>query len=356
MSESEQNDEGYCSPFDLSPLYEGQNNNDVYDYRDPPDNFFVDPINNDGMEEMCSDNNKNKQNSSNAKLILGNVQSTRFTTNNLVRNLNPNLNQTQKEKKDEKENEKDNKENIIEKKNDEKNIENNEYTKKKRKRSKNYYTEPKINIDCGRKKKGSDEKGNHTKNSEDNIITKIKIFIINSILVLLNNSFIYYGFNTASINNRKFLKIEPTIYVSNKKDNNLLMLKMTVRELLYNEISDKNSSKEKNHNKELIDEIYNQNKETDIIKILNLTFGEFLNFFRGTISDELEIKLSSITNVKEKFRNITDFENSIREESKKKETKEAIDSYIKDLKYLCFNYENWFNNKKGRKREKKIIK
>ena len=131
---------------------------------------------------------------------------------------------------------------------------------------------------------------------------------------------------------------------------------MTVRELLYNEISDKNSSKEKNHNKELIDEIYNQNKETDIIKILNLTFGEFLNFFRGTISDELEIKLSSITNVKEKFRNITDFENSIREESKKKETKEAIDSYIKDLKYLCFNYENWFNIKKGRKREKKIIK
>ena len=152
MSESEQNYEGYCSCIDPSPLFEEQNNNDVYDYRDPPDNFFVDPINNDGMEEMCSDNNKNKQNSSNAPLILGNVQSTRFTTNNLVR-LTPNLNQTQKEKKDEKENEKDNKENIIEKKNDEKNIENNEYTKKKRKRSKNYNTEPKINIDCGRKKK-----------------------------------------------------------------------------------------------------------------------------------------------------------------------------------------------------------
>ena len=138
----------------------------------------------------------------------------------------------------------------------------------------------------------------HTKFSEDNMMTKIKIYIIYAILSLLNNSFIHLKSNTTSSKNRNFLKIEPSIYNTIKKDNNLRMLKMTVKNLLYNNINDKISKVDKAHNKKLIDEIYSQQIETDVIKILDLTFEEFLNFFRGTISTELEEKLSLITNIK----------------------------------------------------------
>lgn len=277
------------------------------------------------------------------------------TANNLDFNNILSQNQNQEEKKDLKDVAKDNNENIIDKKNDEKNVENNEFTKKKRERSENNNTVTKEYKKFGRKSKlsESDEKGNHTKYSEDNMITKIKICLINSILFLLNNSFIYFNFNTGSFNNKKFLKIEPNIYSPNKRDDNLLLLKTTVKELLYNNICNKNSKADKFHNKKLIDEIYNQQKEVEVIKLLELTIGEFLDLFRGKISIELEKKLSLVKHVKEKFMNIKDFEDKIRQKGLENgEKKEDIDSYIQKIKDLCLNYENWFLSKKGRERKK----
>ena len=76
--------------------------------------------------------------------------------------------------------------------------------KRERKKNNNVLIEKKK---CGRKVKESSDIGDHTKNSDDNMITKIKIFIMNSILVLLNNSFIHLNYNYTSSLNKKFLKI-----------------------------------------------------------------------------------------------------------------------------------------------------
>ena len=239
--------------------------------------------------------------------------------------------------------------------NDEKIIDENEkFIQKKRQRTKNNNVLNAEKKKCGRKVKESSDIGDHTKNSDDNMITKIKIYIMNSILVLLNNSFIHLNYNYTSSLNKKFLKIDPKIYTTNKKDENIKILDLAIKELLSNNISTKNSTVDKNHNINLINKIFDDQKETDIINILNLTFQEFLNLFRDTISNELEKKLSLINNIKQKFIGMENFLEKVKEqEIQKGEKEENINNYIQQLRNLCINYENWFNNKKSRKSGKK---
>ena len=227
-------------------------------------------------------------------------------------------------------------------------VKNEKFINKKRERSKNN-CEISNKKKCGRKFKESDDIGEHTKNCDDNMISKIKTCIINAILVLLNNSFIYIDFNNTSSIDRKFLKIVPNIYTISRKDKNIELLGLTIKDLLNNDISSKNSAIRKDHNKELIKKIYNEQKETDIINILNLTFGEFLNFFRGKVSDELNKKLSIIKNIKGKFMNMTNFLEKIKKQEMQKGGKEEdVNEYIQNLRKLCLNYENWFEQKKSR--------
>ena len=232
-------------------------------------------------------------------------------------------------------------------------VKNEKFINKKRERSKNN-CEISNKKKCGRKFKESDDIGEHTKNCDDNMISKIKTCIINAILVLLNNSFIYIDFNNTSSIDRKFLKIVPNIYTISRKDKNIELLGLTIKDLLNNDISSKNSAIRKDHNKELIKKIYNEQKETDIINILNLTFGEFLNFFRGKVSDELNKKLSIIKNIKGKFMNMTNFLEKIKKQEMQKGGKEEdVNEYIQKLRKLCLNYENWFEQKKSRNKGKK---
>ena len=232
-------------------------------------------------------------------------------------------------------------------------VKNEKFINKKRERSKNN-CEISNKKKCGRKFKESDDIGEHTKNCDDNMISKIKTCIINAILVLLNNSFIYIDFNNTSSIDRKFVKIVPNIYTISRKDKNIELLGLTIKDLLNNDISSKNSAIRKDHNKELIKKIYNEQKETDIINILNLTFGEFLNFFRGKVSDELNKKLSIIKNIKGKFMNMTNFLEKIKKQEMQKGGKEEdVNEYIQKLRKLCLNYENWFEQKKSRNKGKK---
>ena len=191
----------------------------------------------------------------------------------------------------------------------------------------------------GRKKKSSNEVGTHTKYSADNIIIKIKITILNSIKDLLNSSFIYLNSNQ-----KQFLKLVKGKNKSIKREDNLELLSSKIKDIFSEDISSKYSANDKNHNLVLIQKIYEERKETDIIQILELTFGELLNIFRGTISNELQKKISSIKYFKEKFRCLTDFIEKVKyEESKKGETEENIKEYINKIKDLSMNYEEWFN-------------
>ena len=207
----------------------------------------------------------------------------------------------------------------------------------------------------GRKKKDEKEKGNHTKYSFDNIMRKIKSNFMDFCHKLLNRSI--------KDRNLQFLKLNSKINENLKRDYNIELFKKTIQDLYENSpISCKyrKQIKECSHkNKMIIQEIYKkENEEIEAIKILKLTYGELFQIFRkkiANISPELEDKIKDITLLQnDEFNDINKFFNEIREqEIKKEESLEDIDEYINNVKNLCLTYEDWFNDKKGRNRNKK---
>lgn len=203
----------------------------------------------------------------------------------------------------------------------------------------------------GRKKKGSKEDRTHTKKNKDNMILKIKNYFINSILVLLNSSFIFRGpeFFEDSPHTNKFLKIEAKINRNIKKDDSINMLDQKLKDILSNDVSPKYFSIDKKHNEELIQKILEQNKEKNIINILELTYKEMLDIFRGTVNDELKEKIKDIETL-DHFSKIDDFLETIKiKEQKNGESEEFIKDYIEKITELCKEFESWFRNKRNRK-------
>ena len=92
-------------------------------------------------------------------------------------------------------------------------------------------------------------------------------------------------------------------------------------------------SKYSNANIDLIEKIYNEMEEIDVIYLLELSYSDLFEIFRINYLDG--------------------FLNHIRdEETKKKESENDINTYLENIKNLCLNYEDWFKNKKGRNRTK----
>ena len=188
-------------------------------------------------------------------------------------------------------------------------------------------------IKAGRKKKGEKDKGKHTKHCEDNMMRKIK------------SNFSIYSHNliNQSLKNKniKFFKLDSEINKNLKKDYNIILMNTQFKDLYKNSSLSGKYRKQKIHNfeinKKLIIKLYNDetNKEIDAIKLLNLTYIEFFKKFR---EEYLEEFLKIIRN----------------EETKNNESEENIRKYVDSIKSLCFNFENWFIEKKGRNREKKI--
>ena len=207
----------------------------------------------------------------------------------------------------------------------------------------------------GRKKKEEKDKGNHTKYSFDNIMRKIKSNFMDFCHKLLNRSI--------KDKNLQFLKLNSKINENLKRDYNIELFKKTIQDLYENSpISSKYRKQIKecsNKNKMIIQEIYKkENEEIEAIKILKLTYGELFQIFRkkiAGISPELEDKIKDITLLQsDEFNDINKFFNEIREqEINKNELLEDTDEYLNNVKNLCLNYEDWFNDKKGRNRKKK---
>lgn len=186
---------------------------------------------------------------------------------------------------------------------------------------------------CGRKSKFSKDKGNHNKFSPDNMMRKIKSNFSSYVHEKLNNSF----------KNKKyeFYKLDSIISENLKKDYNEELMKRTFKDLYSNTpISGKYRKKKLeyfNYNKNIIDEIENQNneeeKEFEVISILNRTYLDLFEEFRTLYLEEF------LKEIKEK-------------EEKKKESEEVINNYIEKIKNLCMIYKNWFLSKSGRIRTK----
>lgn len=210
-------------------------------------------------------------------------------------------------------------------------------------------------VSQGRKKKEEKEKGNHTKYSLDNIMRKIKSNFMDFCHKILNRSI--------KDRNLQFLKLNSKINENLKKDYNVELYKKKLQDLYENSpISCKYRKQIKecsNKNKMIIQELYaKKDEEIEAIKLLNLTYGELFRIFRkkiASISPELENKIKDITLLQSnEFNDINKFFNEIREqEIKKKEPLEDINEYLNNVKNLCLTYEDWFNEKQGRNRDKK---
>ena len=190
----------------------------------------------------------------------------------------------------------------------------------------NTKTKEKINEHTkGRKKKEKEKNYNgeapHNKCKEDNIIRKIKTFIFQHILKLLNGSL--------KDKHYKFYRLNKHLNEEIKKDFNEELLERTICDIYKNpylNLEGKTSYKDK-LNSELIDKIYKEKTETETIKFLEKKFKVILN------------------DIREK-----DLENFL-EEIRKKEIKNGnidVDSYIVKVENVLFRYENWFLVKKSR--------
>ena len=217
-------------------------------------------------------------------------------------------------------------------------------------------------VKFGRKKKEDSGKGKHDKNSKDNIINKIKINFI--------NYFIREFLNYHSINKDIKFKKLPDYFISdlNKKHNEILYKKRISDILSENKISSKYKKFDKYENKKIIDKIFKEKKEINIIKILELTFEELFIIYRRKLNapedmkklEEMKDKIKGLDllDQKGKYKDIKNLTDDVKKKYKDELNELELNEYIKNIENLCLNYEKWFNDKVGRtsKNERNIKK
>ena len=76
----------------------------------------------------------------------------------------------------------------------------------------------------------------------------------------------------------KLKKLDPIIKVNIKQDYNIKLWNTTFKTIYSEEKICKKYNICPDKNKKIIDEIYKNNLNDELIKILNLTFGEYLKF------------------------------------------------------------------------------
>ena len=192
---------------------------------------------------------------------------------------------------------------------------------------------------AGRKSKNSSRKknkGTHTKDKRDNIIMKIKKAIYNHSLQFLNNKL--KNSQITKLKKLTLLKINKSIIEVHKKQKNLILLKMNLKDIFYNKISDKYSQKDKNHNFKTIDEMLKEN-DVEIKTILNTSFGDIL-------------KIYTLTNENIHFDGFTKIDKDIEAFEKLYEDEEEKENYIKNYKYYAENFEKAINDIYSRDKKK----
>lgn len=176
----------------------------------------------------------------------------------------------------------------------------------------------------GRKRKNEEREAFHTKDRDDNKMRKVKTYIMKFILDYLNKSIVY--------NRKQFLKINKNVNQCLRKDFNMSLMQMTIKDIfVQNKINETygDFKKERNLNQDLIKEIFEKNEDIETIKILNMKYIDLVIIYRTEFLNQF---ISDLT------------KKEIRAEGKK----EKVESYVEQLKYLLLNYEDWFEQKKGK--------
>ena len=195
----------------------------------------------------------------------------------------------------------------------------------------------KDNKSKGRIKKNTNLVGKHNKFSEDNIIRKFKGRFQEKLRIYINYEYKKYLLNhNQEVKKMKDLiqRITPKISRKIKKKDNLEWLKKKLYQLFSENVSDKCTLYNREHNKHEIDRIFKENKAIDVIDILNKSIGEMLYKFAHNIRiDGLETLEDDMISLKEKLI---------------KENEDNINEYLKKYKNIAMNFEKIFINKSER--------
>lgn len=185
-------------------------------------------------------------------------------------------------------------------------------------------TKNKSGINLGRKRRSDEREAYHTKYRSDNMMRKIKTYFMNFVHNYLNESLTF--------SHKTFLKINKKVSENLRKDFNMSLMQMTIKEIYeQHSINEKYSDykKGRNINQALIKEIFEKNKDIETIKILNSKYIDLIIVLRTKFLDKFSSDL-------------------IEKEIKLGENKDDALMYVNELKDLLINYEEWFEKKAGR--------
>jgi hypothetical protein len=164
-------------------------------------------------------------------------------------------------------------------------------------------------------------------------IGRLKLIFCNSIWKFINNVILkVYNYDIGHyINQKQLLKINFNIINNNKADFNKQLLKKTLKEIFYHDISVKFTIYPKDFNKKLINRLLNEEdlkKRKIFHNLFNKTFAECIDQIIG----------------KKRINELKDLEKYFEDEIKSKEDRE-------NLKELLTNFKEIILSKKSRKRE-----
>ena len=176
--------------------------------------------------------------------------------------------------------------------------------------------------------------------SKDNMIKRFKSYIF---------KFIYDIINKHLISKSLILKKLPIRLVCNlNKKFNERLLKMKISDIIYEQ---KDNIILDDYNTKIIDRIYEEKKERNVIKILELTFEEVLIIFRRKLNDPEDIKKLEemkdkiggldLLEKNDKYKDIEYFINDL----ENRYDKQYIE-YIDEFKKVSLNYEKYFTYKR----------
>jgi hypothetical protein len=235
--------------------------------------------------------------------------------------------------------------------------------KKRRKRKIKYNDIFESDKKRGRKKLNDYTKRRHSKNSNDNIIKKIKSKFLEYSLKFINKvlnsnlnikNITYYNYllrkKKKDEDFESLIKSLDYKYVNRiKKDSELSLLKTSLKEVFSQDISSKYSRLSNDSNKTIIERIVIDEKDNDIIMFaLNLTLREWIDVF--LYKKELK-DITKINNLnEEKINQLSSLFDRVDNLLLDIYQKDCNKNYLSHFISLMYNYERWFYIKKGRKR------
>ena len=182
--------------------------------------------------------------------------------------------------------------------------------------------------------------GKHDKFTDDNIIKKFKVHLLESIYNYLN----YSHQNSTNDKKKVFLyRIDTNETKKTNKSASKEWFKKKLRDVFSCKLSKKYSKKEEElYNKIEIEKIFSEGKNKEMMEILEKTVR---NMYNSYINDE---KIEGFKTLKD------DIEELKQEMKANGEEEKLIDDYIKKYIYFALNFEEILSKKNERNNKKKI--